>query len=158
MANLKTPKQHVKILPKLKEHNCEFHPRMQMKKGTTYDFSKQRIKGPRIWQPQLHIPKKPQPVKVFSNKKPLSRKDRRHLLRFDIRKAFLQSLNNEPTLSLPNKKEGTYVECPYTGNEKIGDWLSENLAIGFIQRKHRCIENNWSEMEKSLGSELVNLW
>jgi hypothetical protein len=96
MAKMRAPKLQVKNLPRTKNHYCEFHTSRQMKKGTTCDFSQQEIYGPKLCQPHLHIHKKPKSIKVFSNKKPLSQKDRQHLKRFDVSESFLHSLNDEP--------------------------------------------------------------
>jgi hypothetical protein len=75
MAKMKAPKQQVKNYPKAKKHNCEFHPRIQMKKGITHDLSQQMIYGPKLCQPLLHIHKKPKSIKMFSNNTLLKCKD-----------------------------------------------------------------------------------
>jgi hypothetical protein len=62
---------------------------------------------------------------------PLIRKDRRHLQSFDISKAFLHPLRNEPTLSLQNKKEETVVQSPFVKGEKMGDWFIREFGLWF---------------------------
>jgi hypothetical protein len=84
--------------------------------------------GPKLCQPHLHIHKKPKSIKVFSNKKPLSRKDRCHLQSFDVSKAFL---SNEPTLSLPNNEEEIGVQSPFVKEEKVGDWFVREFGTCF---------------------------
>jgi hypothetical protein len=118
---MKAPKQQAKNFPKAKNHNCEFHRRIQMKKGTTRDFT-QMIYGPKLCKPHLHIHQKSKSIKGYSNMKPLSRKDR-HLQRFDISKAFLHHPSSEPTLSIPNKKEVKGVQSTFGKDGKMGDWF-----------------------------------
>jgi hypothetical protein len=101
---MQAPKQQKKNFPKAKNHNSEFHPRIQMKKGSTRDFSRM-IYGPKTCQANLHIHQKSKIIKGYSNMKPLNRKDRRHLQRFDISKAFLHPPIREPTVSMHHKKE-----------------------------------------------------
>jgi hypothetical protein len=140
IAKMKPPKQQVKNLPKAKNHNSEFHPRIQMKKGTTRDFSQQMAYGPKFCQSHLHIQKKSKTVKAFSNKKPLSWKDRRHLQSFDISKTILHPLSNEPTLSLPNNKEETGVQSPIVKDETMGDWFVREFGEWFhtkVAKMHR---------------------
>jgi hypothetical protein len=68
---------------------------------------------------------------AFSSKKPLNRKDRRHLQNFDVSKAFLHSLSNEPTLPLPNKKEEIGVQSPFVKGEKMGDLFNREVGEWF---------------------------
>jgi hypothetical protein len=53
IAKMKAPKQQVKNFPKAKSHKCEFHPRIQMKKGTTRDLSQQMAYGPKLCHQHL---------------------------------------------------------------------------------------------------------
>jgi hypothetical protein len=63
--------------------------------------------------PHLHIHKKPKSIKEFSNKKPLSRKDRSHLPSFDVSKALLHTLNDGPKVA--------GAQYPFDKDEKMGD-------------------------------------
>jgi hypothetical protein len=104
---MKPPTQQVKNFPKAKKRNREFHPRIQMKEGTTRDFFQQMAYGPKLCQYLRHIHKKPKSIKAFANKKPLSQKDRRHSkLLTSVRHSSIPS----ETLVLPNKKEETVVQ------------------------------------------------
>jgi hypothetical protein len=53
--------------------------------------------------------------------KPLNRKDRRHLLRLDVSKAFLHTSVSEPTLFMYHKIEGTGVQSKFGKDGKMGD-------------------------------------
>jgi hypothetical protein len=129
-SKMKAPKQQKKYFPKAKNHNCEFHPRIHMKKGTTRDFSRM-IYGPKPCKPHLHINQKPKSIKEYSNMKPLNRKDRRQRQHFDISKAFLHSPSNEPALSIPNKKEEVGVQSTFSKDGMMGDWFIREFGEWF---------------------------
>jgi hypothetical protein len=122
IIKIKAPKQQVNNFPQSKNHNSEFHPRIQMKKGTTRDFSRM-IYGPKPCQPHLHINQKPKSIKGYSNKKPLSR----HLQRFDISNVFLHPPINEPTLSIPNKKKESGVQSPFVNGKRMGELVHKRI-------------------------------
>jgi hypothetical protein len=96
---MQAPKQQTKNFPKSKKHNSEFHQRIVMKKGTTRDFSRM-IYGPKPYQANLNIPQKSKAINEYSNMKPLSRKNRRHLKKFDVSKAFIHPPIIEPNVSM----------------------------------------------------------
>jgi hypothetical protein len=113
---MQVPKQQTRNFPKSKKHNCEFRPRIVMKKGTTRDFS----------NPNLHIHQNSKAVKGYSNMKPLNRKDRRHLKRFDVSKAFLHCLHppiNKQTVFIHHKKDREGVQSTSGKDGKMGDWF-----------------------------------
>jgi hypothetical protein len=101
-----------------------------MKKGTTRDFFR-LIYGPNPCQANLHIYQK------SKSKRPFSRKDRRHLQRFDISKAFLNPPSNEPSLSIPTKKEKG-VQSTFGKDGKMGDWFIGDFGEWFHTDKAKA--------------------
>jgi hypothetical protein len=92
-----------------------------MKKGTTRDFS----------NPNLHIHQKTKSIKGYSNMKPLNRKDRHYLQRFDVSKAFLHPPIREPTVSMHHKKERKGVQSTFGKDGKMGDWFLREFGEWF---------------------------
>jgi hypothetical protein len=75
-------------------HNRKFHPRIQIKKGTTRDISHQMVYGTKACKQRPHIYTEYKSTKASSYKKLLNRKDHhhRHHQQVDVSKAFLTTI------------------------------------------------------------------
>jgi hypothetical protein len=121
------PKKKERFTSKPIKHDREFSPRIQMKKGTTRDFSHQMVYGPKPCKPRPNNRMEYKSTKVSAHHRHMNRMNS-HLLRpprqVDVSRAYLHCLTDKKP-----KEKG--VQSAQVRNEKIGDWFNREFGDWF---------------------------